>query len=99
MAWLCPVCGAAVVVDCHDTDEGRLYEHADHCPNGCLDSDFAYGCSRERIGRREWAWHWTETPEEWRKRRAERLAAIEEMRRERKEGHGIDPAATDGAPR
>jgi hypothetical protein len=81
MDYKCPICGTAVVEDYRDYIEHTLCESADHCPCGCYSFDFAYGASRERIGEVEWQWSYNESQEDWDKRRVERQAVIEEIRR------------------
>lgn len=78
--WPCPVCQTPTVVDYNDCSEGVQLEYADHCPNGCMESRFAYGFTEERIGQRWWQWGYTETPEEAKKRQQERLEAIKELK-------------------
>lgn len=80
MAYLCPVCKAEVIVDYSDCVEGTLCESCDHCPNGCCESQFAYGSYYERIGEYQWNWYYTESTEDERNRRRERKWAIEQAR-------------------
>ncbi len=79
----CPVCGALMVEDYRDTIEGNLCEYADHCPNGCVQSDYAYGAYRERIGEQEWVWTWQDSLEAGQQRRREQAAAIQALRQAR----------------
>ena len=81
--WPCPVCGTPHVTDYMDTIEGTLCELKEHCPNGCMECEFAYGASRERIGDQVWEWSYSERIDEWRKRWKERDEAIQNLKEKR----------------
>ncbi len=81
MNYLCPVCGTEVVVTHQSTlDEATLAEQDEECPNGCWSAEYLYGSHSERIGEQVWSWHYTESKEDYNKRRQEMKTATQRMK-------------------
>ncbi len=70
----CPVCGSLTQFQ-EDSDEGRVYEHDERCPNpkcGLFTYEYGYGNSRERIGYAVFEWGYSDGSDLWHERKAAR---------------------------
>lgn len=80
MSYPCPICGELAITDYEDNIEGTQCEYKEHCPNNCTEYEYHFGSFMERIGERVWEWHYTETEEDERKRRNERIDEISRLK-------------------